>query len=85
MEYLPHTGFHYSKLLIYLSYDYSSFSNISGMDVGGSEYRQVCLLSKLDTWLDYLSFSVNVLPKGGTLKSNLFDFYIFCIYSLFIK
>jgi hypothetical protein len=36
MEYHPHTGFHYSELLTYLCYDYSSFSNISGMDLGGS-------------------------------------------------
>ena len=41
MEYDPHSGFHYSKLLTYLSYDYSSFINISGMDLGGSEYSQV--------------------------------------------
>jgi len=41
MEYHPHTGFHYSKLLIYLCHDYGSFSNISGMDLDGSAYRQV--------------------------------------------
>ena len=41
MEYHPHTGFHYSKLLTYLWYDYSSFSNISGLGLGGSGYRQV--------------------------------------------
>ena len=41
MEYHPHTGFHYSKLLTYLCHYYSSFSNISGLDLGGSGYRQV--------------------------------------------
>jgi len=51
----------------------------------GVSVGNVCLLSKLDTWLDHLIFNVNVLPKGGTLKPNLFDFYIFCIYSLLFK
>jgi len=41
MEYHPHTGFHYSILLTYLLYDYSSFINISGMDLDVSEYGQV--------------------------------------------
>jgi len=41
MEYHPHTGFHYCKLLTYVCHDYSSFSNISGMDLGGSGYGQV--------------------------------------------
>jgi len=33
--YHPHTRFHYSKILTYLSYNYGSFSNISGFDFGG--------------------------------------------------
>jgi len=41
MDYHAHTGFHYAKLLIQLCHDYSIFSNISGLDLGGSEYRQV--------------------------------------------
>jgi len=36
MEYHPHTGFHYSKLLTYPSHDYVIFINISGMDLDGS-------------------------------------------------
>ena len=41
MECHPHTGFHYSKLLTYVCNDYSSVSNISGINFDGSEYRQV--------------------------------------------
>ena len=41
IEYHPHSGFHYSKLLTHLCYDYSSFSNISGLDLRGSGYVQV--------------------------------------------
>jgi len=41
MEYHLHTGFHYFKLLTYLSHDYSSFSNISGLDLEGNVYGQV--------------------------------------------
>ena len=41
MEYHAHAEFHYSNLLTYLCHGYSSFSNISGMDFGGSGYRQV--------------------------------------------
>jgi hypothetical protein len=41
MEYHPHTEFHYSKTLTYLSYDCGSFINISGMDLGESGYGQV--------------------------------------------
>jgi len=41
MEYHPCTGFHYSKLQTYLCHDYSSFSNISDINMDGSEYRQV--------------------------------------------
>ena len=37
----PHTGFHYSRLLIYLCHDYSRIINISDINFGGSEYRQV--------------------------------------------
>ena len=37
MEYHPHAGFHYSKLLTYLCHDYSSFRNISGLDLCGCE------------------------------------------------
>jgi len=40
MEYYPHTGFHYSKLLTYLCHDYGIFSNISGqIYVGVSKGR----------------------------------------------
>jgi hypothetical protein len=35
MEYHPHTGFHYSKVLTYLSHDYVSFINISCLDLDG--------------------------------------------------
>jgi hypothetical protein len=45
VTYHPHTGFHYSKHLTYLSYDYCSFSNISGMYLGGSGYRQILFLA----------------------------------------
>jgi hypothetical protein len=41
METHPHTGFHYSKLLTHLSYDYVRFINISVMDLGGCVYRQI--------------------------------------------
>jgi len=41
MAYHPHTGFHYSTLLFSLSYDYGSFSSISGMGLGASGYRKV--------------------------------------------
>jgi hypothetical protein len=41
IAYHPHTGFYYSKLLTYLSHDYGRFSNISGMVLNGSEYRQI--------------------------------------------
>jgi hypothetical protein len=44
MECHAHAGFHYSKLLAYLCHDYSGFSNISGLDLGGSVYRQVVKL-----------------------------------------
>ena len=64
MEYHPHSGFHYCKLLKYLCYDYGTFINISGINLDGNEYRQVSyFLSKLDAWLGYLNFSVNVLQK----------------------
>ena len=36
MEYHPHTGFRYSKVLTCLFHDYVSFINISGMDLDGS-------------------------------------------------
>jgi len=36
MAYHPRTGLHYSSLLTYLSRDYGSFSNISGMGFFGS-------------------------------------------------
>ena len=36
MTFHPYTGFHYSVLLNYLSYDCSNFSNISGMECSGS-------------------------------------------------
>jgi hypothetical protein len=39
----PHTRFRYSKLLTYLFHDYGSFSNISGMDLGESGYRQILI------------------------------------------
>ena len=52
MAYQPHTGFHYSKLLIRLSY-YGSFHNITGMDLCGSGYRRMSNL--------YPVVSVNVL------------------------
>jgi len=41
MEYHPHTGFHYSKLLTYLSHEYVSFINISAwiwMGVGKGKF-----------------------------------------------
>ena len=41
MAYNPHTRFYYSKLLTCLSYDYGIISNTSGIDLGGSGYRQV--------------------------------------------
>ena len=41
MEYLPHTGFCYSKLLTYLCHDYSRFINNSGINLNGSELCQV--------------------------------------------
>ena len=41
MVYHLHTGFHYCKLLTCLSYEYGSLSYISGMDLGGSVYRQI--------------------------------------------
>jgi hypothetical protein len=41
VEYDPHTGFHYFKLLTYLCHDCSSFIKISGINFDGSEYRQV--------------------------------------------
>ena len=43
MAYHPHTGFYYPKLLTYLSHDFCSFSNISGMDLNGSGYRQILI------------------------------------------
>jgi hypothetical protein len=52
----PHTGFHYSRLRTYLSYGNGSFSNISGMDLVGSE----CLTFIPITHTDYIYFSVNV-------------------------
>jgi len=36
MAFRPYTGFHYSKLPNYLSYDCGNFSNISGMGWAGS-------------------------------------------------
>ena len=36
MEYHPHTGFHYSKVLSCMFHDYVSFINISGMYLDGS-------------------------------------------------
>jgi hypothetical protein len=33
MAYDPHTGFHYLKLLTYISYDYGSSSSISGVSL----------------------------------------------------
>ena len=41
IKYYPHTGFPYSKLLMYLCQDYSRFVNISGINLGGSEYMLV--------------------------------------------
>jgi len=41
MEYHPHTGFHYCKLVTYVCHEYGSFSSTSGMEVGGSGYGQV--------------------------------------------
>jgi len=41
MEYHPNSGFHYSKLLKYLCYDYGTIINISGINLDGNEYRQV--------------------------------------------
>jgi hypothetical protein len=41
ISYDPHTRFHYSNLLTYLCHDYGSFSNFSGMNLGGSVYKQV--------------------------------------------
>ena len=41
MEYHPHAGFYYSKLVTYLCHDYSRLINISGINLNGSEYRQV--------------------------------------------
>ena len=43
MAFHPHTEFRYSKLLTYLSYDYGSFSNIPGMDLGLGGYRKVSI------------------------------------------
>ena len=43
MEYHPHSGFHYCKLLKYLCYDYGTFINISGINLDGNEYRQVSI------------------------------------------
>ena len=37
----PLTRFHYSKFLTYPCHDYGRVSTISGMNVDGSEYRQV--------------------------------------------
>lgn len=44
MAYHPHIEFHYCKILTYLSYDYRSFSNISGIDLSVSTYRKVSYL-----------------------------------------
>jgi len=41
MEYHPHSGFHYSKLVTYFCHDCSSFRNISGMDLCEGGNRQV--------------------------------------------
>jgi hypothetical protein len=49
----PYSGFHYSKHLTFLSYDYGWFSNISGMDLGVSGYRRMSSL--------YSVVSINVL------------------------
>ena len=48
MAYQPHTRFHYSILLSYLSYEYGSFNNISGMDLVESGYKKIriCLCVK---------------------------------------
>jgi hypothetical protein len=35
MAYHPYTGFHYFKFLTYLSHEFCSFSNISGLDLEG--------------------------------------------------
>jgi len=43
MIYHPRIGFHYRKLLTCLSNNYDSFSNIPGMDLGGSGYRQILI------------------------------------------
>jgi len=57
----PHTGFHYSKLLTYLSYDYCSFSNISGMGwVGvflGASDTSTCCATRIQYPLASESFS----------------------------
>jgi len=37
MDYHPHTGFHYLKLLTYMCHDYNSFSSNSGLDFVGVE------------------------------------------------
>jgi len=41
MAYRKHTRFYYTELLTCLSYDCGSFSDISGIDMGGNVYRQV--------------------------------------------
>jgi len=58
----PHTGFHYSKPLTRLCHDYVSFSNISGMNRNGSEYRQFSNLYSNYSRGYTLHFNVNVLP-----------------------
>jgi hypothetical protein len=47
-----HTMFYYSKLLTYLSYDYGICSNISGIDLGGSGYRQFLIDQGIRNILD---------------------------------
>jgi len=60
-----HTKFHYSKLLSYLSYDYGNFSNISGIDLGGSGYRQFLIDLGIRNILDTkITWSGNMLMSG---------------------
>jgi hypothetical protein len=63
MAYHPHTGFHYSQILnVCLSY-------MIGLSLGIYQvWVCVGVVGRLDTWLDYVSFSVNILSYGGTLK-----------------
>jgi len=58
IAYHPHTRFRYSKLLTYLSHEYCSFSNISGMDFGGIGYRQILFLLCVK---NFLAIKIHVL------------------------